>query len=331
MRYLTFGVVVLAVFAVSAVFFACKKAGETRAAETGGETTGVPVNFPSEPYSHMVPCGENLLAFTKGLSNKFILFGKNGAVTTDSVQMGLKYECFRGGACSPGGETIAVWADNNTEVWVLLLNNNGVLQKKLGPYSECGCPVYDEFGNLWYMAEGNLFKNGNRQSFPQGFTLEVDSIDVSPDGRYVAFTDFEGRIYEAAIEGGSPRIIAENKSFYPPEYTPTGQIFAATYDNEIWLFEPDGKGLLLAEGALPHPSWYVDSGGSGLEGVLYVETDDHWMDVTDSEIWIAETDGTLYQMTNTPGVAETYPEDWNNDIIAVDGITGDLVHIVQEW
>jgi hypothetical protein len=329
MRCVELKAVVFIVFVVTAVFFACKEAGETRAADAGGETTGSALRFPSEPYSHAVPCGEKLLAFTKGLSNKFILFDKAGGVVTDSAAMGLEYECFINGACSPDGGTIAVWTDDNTEVWVLLLDGNGALQDKLGPYSDCGCPVWSESGNLWYMADGNLFKDGDRQAFPQGFELEVDSIDVSPDGRYVVFTDPEGRIYKADIEGGSPEIIAEDGGFYPPKYTPNGQIFAATYENEIWLFETDGKGRLLAEGI--EPSWYVDPGGSGLEGVLFVETDDHWMDVTDSEIWLADIDGTLYQMTNTPRIAETYPEDWNNDIIAVDGITGDLIHIVQEW
>ena len=55
------------------------------------------------------------------------------------------------------------------------------------------------------------------------------------------------------------------------------------------------------------------------------------MEVTDSEIWLVKMDGTLWQMTNTPEIAETNPEDWNNDIIAIDGITGDLVHIEREW
>jgi hypothetical protein len=323
-RYFKFGVAVFTVFTLA--FLAFIEAEEARAA---GETTGSALRFPSEPYSHAVPCGEKLLAFTKGLSNKFILFDKNGEVITDSVAEGLEYECFINGAYSPDGETIAVWAGDNTEMWVLLLNDNGILQDRLGPYSDCGCPIWSESGNLWYMADGNLFKDGDGQAFPQGFTLEVDYIDVSPDGDSVIFFDGEGRIYEADIEGGSPEIISEDKNFFVPKYGPSGQIFAATHDNEIWLFETDRQGRLIGEGI--EPSWYVDSGGSGLEGVLFVQTDDHWMDVTESEIWLADIGGTLYQMTNTPDVAETYPVDWNNDIIAVDGITGDLIHIVQEW
>jgi hypothetical protein len=299
------------------------------------------LDFPSKPYSHTVPCGDELLAFTKGLNNKFILFDNDGGVITDSIEMGLDYQCFMSGACSPDGDTIAVWTDNNTEVWVLLLDGNGVLREKLGPYYNCGCPVWNESGNLWYMADDTLYKDGKPQSFPQGFTLEVDSIDVSPDGRSVTFTDLEGRIYEADIEGGSPEIIAEDESFDPPKYTPAGDIFAvsgelldvtnelAGLDYEIWLFDKDRNGRLIGNGI--DPSWYVDSGGSGLEGILFAATTDHPMDVTDSEIWLAELDGELWQMTNTQGIAETNPVDWNDDIIVVDGITSDLIHIEQEW
>ncbi|MCP4228951.1 MAG: WD40 repeat domain-containing protein [bacterium] len=286
------------------------------------------IDFPTEPYSHLVPCGDKLLAFTLGLSNKFILFDTDGEVIADSREMGMDYEQLCDGSCSPDGETIAVWARDLDESDVLLFSDGGVLLDTIGPLSghKSGSPMWDRTGDLWYVNDGVVFKDGKSQEI----TIGTEYFDVSPDGKTIAYGDNDGRMFIVDVGNDVTETIDDDKGFYPMAFTPAGQIIAVTSENEIWLFETDGSGRFLAEGI--QPSWYVDdSYESGLEGVLFVETDDHWMEVTDSEIWLVKMDGTLWQMTNTPGIAETNPEDWNNDIISVDGITGDLVHIEQEW
>lgn len=87
-------------------------------------------------------------------------------------------------------------------------------------------------------------------------TLQVDfettegtwmSVDVSPDGRMVAF-DLLGHIYEMPIEGGNATRLTEGRSWNQmPRYSPDGSELAFTSDrngvDNIWIMNRESGGL----------------------------------------------------------------------------------------
>jgi len=72
------------------------------------------------------------------------------------------------------------------------------------------------------------------------------NVDVSPDGRTVAF-DLLGDIYTMPIEGGTPRRITSGLAFdHQPRFSPDGRFIAFTSDrgggDNIWVMNADGTG-----------------------------------------------------------------------------------------
>src|SRR5205085_3286896 len=72
------------------------------------------------------------------------------------------------------------------------------------------------------------------------------NVDVSPDGRTVAF-DLLGDIYTLPIAGGTPRRITSGLAFdMQPRFSPNGQLIAYTSDrgggDNIWVMNVDGTG-----------------------------------------------------------------------------------------
>ena len=111
---------------------------------------------------------------------------------------------------------------------------------------------------------------------PPGMTLrqiqiDVDegtwmNVDVSPDGRMIAF-DLLGDIYTMAIGGGAPTRIAEGLAYeQQPRFSPDGRRIAFTSDrgggDNIWIMNADGsdKRQLTKEDfrLLNQPSWSPD-------------------------------------------------------------------------
>jgi imidazolonepropionase-like amidohydrolase/Tol biopolymer transport system component len=111
---------------------------------------------------------------------------------------------------------------------------------------------------------------------PTGLTLRnipinVDNgtwmnVDVSPDGRMVAF-DLLGDIYTMPIGGGTPTRIAEGLAYeQQPRFSPDGRRIAFTSDrgggDNIWIMNSDGsdKRQLTKEDfrLLNQPSWSPD-------------------------------------------------------------------------
>lgn len=71
-------------------------------------------------------------------------------------------------------------------------------------------------------------------------------VDVSPDGRTIAF-DLLGDIYTMPIAGGTPRRITSGLAFdMQPRFSPNGQLIAFTSDrgggDNIWVMNADGTG-----------------------------------------------------------------------------------------
>jgi Tol biopolymer transport system component len=111
---------------------------------------------------------------------------------------------------------------------------------------------------------------------PQGAVLKqaaIDTdegtwmdVDVSPDGRTIAFT-LLGDIYTMPIAGGSPTRIAEGLAWeVHPRFSPDGRRIAFTSDraggDNIWIMNADGsdKRQLTKEDfrLLNQPSWSPD-------------------------------------------------------------------------
>ena len=72
------------------------------------------------------------------------------------------------------------------------------------------------------------------------------SVDVSPDGKRVAF-DLLGDIYELPIEGGEARALASGMAWdMQPRYSPDGKWIAFTSDraggDNLWIMDANGGG-----------------------------------------------------------------------------------------
>ena len=92
------------------------------------------------------------------------------------------------------------------------------------------------------------------------------NVDVSPDGRTIAF-DLLGDIYTMPMAGGTPRRIAEGLAYeHQPRFSPDGRRIAFTSDrgggDNIWIMNVDGsdKRQLTKEDfrLLNQPSWSPD-------------------------------------------------------------------------
>jgi imidazolonepropionase-like amidohydrolase/Tol biopolymer transport system component len=92
------------------------------------------------------------------------------------------------------------------------------------------------------------------------------NVDVSPDGRTIAF-DLLGDIYTMPIAGGTPRRIADGLAYeHQPRFSPDGRRIAFTSDrgggDNIWIMNADGsdKRQLTKEDfrLLNQPSWSPD-------------------------------------------------------------------------
>ena len=92
------------------------------------------------------------------------------------------------------------------------------------------------------------------------------NVDVSPDGRTIAF-DLLGDIYTMPIAGGTPHRIAEGLAYeHQPRFSPDGRRIAFTSDrgggDNIWIMNVDGsdKRQLTKEDfrLLNQPSWSPD-------------------------------------------------------------------------
>ena len=91
------------------------------------------------------------------------------------------------------------------------------------------------------------------------------SVDVSPDGRNIAF-DLLGHIYEMPVGGGDARRLTEGRSWnLSPRYSPDGTRLAFTSDrngqHDVWVLErQSGKlqNLSNASQNVSRPSWAPD-------------------------------------------------------------------------
>jgi len=91
------------------------------------------------------------------------------------------------------------------------------------------------------------------------------SLDVSPDGRSLAF-DLLGHIYEMPIAGGEARRLTEGRSWNLfPRYSPDGRFLAFSSDRagtyDVWILDRQNGSLRNLSGAPENvykPSWSLD-------------------------------------------------------------------------
>jgi hypothetical protein len=301
------------------------------AAAAGGGIT-----FPDISYGRVVTCGDYLLAFTPGRSNRFLMLDRDGDVVLDSRDQGWDYDAYIDGAVTPDGQNLALRVDDARVSYIVAVEVGGGRREFKYDYS-CGSPVWDGDGNLWYTAGGLLYKNGSAT----GIDVKSYHISISPDRRYLVYAPYlyvttdsssptslekPDAIYRLDLGTGARDVVADNREFIIPFYTTTGHIVAGCAEGEVWLFEPGGEGTMISPGI--HPAWCAET-----ESVLFVkagpEADGEY--IPESEIWLYELSGNLRQMTNTPDVAETWPVSWRGDIVATENESNELIYIKQEW
>jgi hypothetical protein len=293
------------------------------------------ITFPDVPYGRVLTCGDYLLAFTPGLSNRFLMLDRDGRVLLDSRTQDWNYDTYVDGAVTPDGNNLALRVDDGRASYIVAVEIGGGRREFKYDYS-CGAPAWDGDGNLWYTAGGLLYKNGSAT----GFGVKSYHISISPDGRYLVYAPYlyvttdsraptslekPDAIYRLDLETGAKDVIANNREFIIPFYTTTGRIVAACREGEIWVFEPGGEGAMISEGM--HPSWCAET-----ESVLFVkagpEADGEY--IPESEIWRCELGGEPRQITDTPDVAETWPVSWRGDVVATDNESNEIIYIKRE-
>lgn len=195
---------------------------------------------------------------------------------------------------------------------------------------------------------------------PQGATLrqaaiETDEgtwidVDVSPDGRTIAFT-LLGDIYTMPIAGGTPTRIAEGLAWeVHPRFSPDGRRIAFTSDrgggDNIWIMNADGsdKRQLTKEDfrLLNQPSWSPDgqyivakkhfttgrslgtgevwlyhvSGGSGVK--LVKRANERLQKELGEPVYAADGKSVFFTRNITPGPIFEYAQDSNTNLFNIE-------------
>jgi Tol biopolymer transport system component len=123
------------------------------------------------------------------------------------------------------------------------------------------------------------------------------SVDVSPDGRWLAF-DLLGHVYRIPVEGGDAECLTQKSGVainYHPRFSPDGKWIAFVSDrkgqNNLWVMQADGSNpkpvLIDADARASHPSWLPDS-----DYITFRRRElSPWWKATYDEIWMIHREG----------------------------------------
>ncbi|MGH8239465.1 MAG: TolB family protein, partial [Steroidobacteraceae bacterium] len=159
------------------------------------------------------------------------------------------------------------------------------------------------FGTAALAAQDEEKKNAWDVSAPPGERRDVSidtrsgtwmSVDVSPDGKRVAF-DLLGDIYDLPIEGGEARALASGMAWdMQPRYSPDGKWLAFTSDraggDNLWIMDANGSGARQISKEsfrlLNNPVWHPS--GRYVAGRKHFTTR---RSLGTGEIWLYSLDG----------------------------------------
>ena len=205
------------------------------------------------------------------------------------------------------------------------------------------------------------------RTHPIGIDVDEGSwmnLDVSPDGRRVAF-DLLGDIYTMPIAGGTPTRIAEGLAYeHQPRFSPDGGRIAFTSDrgggDNIWVMNADGsdKRQVTKEDfrLVNQPSWSPDgrfiaakkhfttgrslgtgeiwlyhvSGGGGVQ--LVKRASEQLQKELGEPIFAADGKGIFYTRNVTPGPIFQYAQNSRTDLFDIeryDIASGDVDTVVS--
>lgn len=189
-------------------------------------------------------------------------------------------------------------------------------------------------------------------------------VDVSPDGRTIAFT-LLGDIYTMPISGGAPRRIAEGLAYeVHPRFSPDGKRIAFTSDrgggDNIWVMNADGsdKKQVTKEDfrLLNQPTWSPDgrfiaakkhfttgrslgtgeiwlyhaSGGGGV--LLVKRPNERHQKELGEPVYAPDGKGIYYTKNVTPGPIFEYAQDSNTNLFNIERYdleTGEVSTVVS--
>lgn len=201
-----------------------------------------------------------------------------------------------------------------------LLSVPSVDSELYGPFEKGGKVVFDGIGNLWFTADGFLYRNG----ISTGIELESHTISVDPSGNLLAFCDRDDRICILNTTSGESSVLAAGYRFYNPIFVTCGGvvlIVTSTLEGEIVKVSPDdGTCTSLAEGSMPF--WWNEA-----ETILYCVTSDDGHTITAGEIWMVSLNGARQQITFSPGIHEIHPIAWGGAVFAIDALSGSLISV----
>jgi imidazolonepropionase-like amidohydrolase/Tol biopolymer transport system component len=175
-------------------------------------------------------------------------------------------------------------------------------------------------------------------------------VDVSPDGRTIAFS-LLGDIYTMPMAGGTPRRIAEGLAWeVQPRFSPDGTRIAFVTDrgggDNIWIMNADGSGKIALTKEdfrlLNQPSWSPDgrfivakkhfttgrslgtgevwlyhvSGGGGVK--LVARPDDVYQKELGEPIFAPDGKAIYFTKNVTPGKIFEYAQDSNGEVFDIE-------------
>ena len=222
-------------------------------------------------------------------------------------------------APSSHGDSAAVRINRSGSNYIVLFSPDSLLEL-YGPFKKGGNVVFDGIGNLWFTADGFLYRNG----ISTGIELESHTISVDPSGNLLAFCDRDDRTCILNTTSGESSILADGYRFYDPIFViceGAMLIVTSTLEGEIVRISPDdGTCTSLGEGSMPF--WWNEA-----ETILYSVTSDDGHTITAGEIWMVSPNGVRQQITFSTGIHEIHPIALDGAIFAIDALSGSLISV----